>query len=318
MVNEMPNKMDYGDDARTELSKLHMAIMGNEDLEETEKSKLIQATDEVIDAQREQSGREIQAFEEADASLFRDKFKQEQRELRALIISLTEGIDAQLAVASDFGSITDEEFAELYGEIDGLVPLREDEGNAYDRPEAEEWRRTKVKEGYNPTEVRESSVAMAGGGTITGYSPTAPDQARDALLWVRDTLLLTPGTEGTAEMMDALIFGEMARDVARKQYAAIGLTGADLERAVDISQKSFPQALKDDWSSAAVYLVSVMFAMLGGNVMKGILEHGILKLGLGSTLRPIFGNAVEKILSEAGEGGLEMIESEIKSRLEAE
>lgn len=270
MVNERPQKMDYGDDARMELRNLHGTILGHKSLESEEKGKLIQATDKVIDAQREASGRELEAFEDADATLFRDKFEQEQRELRALIISLTEGIDAQLAVASDFGVITSEEFVELYGNIDALIPLEERSG--HDTAQAEDWRRRKVREGYAPRNVRESAQYMAEGGSIEAYEPTAWQQTKDSVKKWADMLVLDPGIAGMATIFDSLVFGRVTRETARKQCVAAGLDGEDLEAAVDMAQEPLDVVISKKYPSLVSFTAFAALKVLtvGGSNAVGL------------------------------------------------
>ncbi len=255
MVNERFGKMGYGDDAREELQKLHNTIIDNTDLEEDEKGKLIGKTDEIIGEQREASARELEEFEATDKMLFRDKFAEEQRQLRELIISLAEGIDAQLEVAGSFGVITDGEFEELYANVDALVPLNKDLGEyKYERDSAEDWRRRRVQEGRDPREMREIAEERAQGLDLVAHEPSAWESAKEQGESLINAFIKEPGSDGMANVMVSAILGEVNREVAREQYSQLGFTGEDLEIAIDLAQEPFDVILKKNFLSLVSFI----------------------------------------------------------------
>ncbi len=266
---ENPKKMEYGDDAREELRKLHERVRKETHLEEDEKGRLLLEADRIVDEQREASASELEEFEDGDAALFREKFTEEQRELRELLVSLTEGIDAQLDLMSDFGVITDDEFAELYGNLDALVPIAPDEefeqydtrGSDYEKGES--VRRNMVLQGFDPREAREAGLERAReGASLAAEAPSAWRQARTQAREVADMLIIDPGAEGMASVMDSMIFGKVTREAARRQFAMSGLTGEDLEIAVDLTQEPFDVVIRKKYLSVVAFTASVALKMI--------------------------------------------------------
>jgi len=245
----------FGQDCADEYEELLRLIYSNAYLEEDEQIELHRSCRVLVEKEYGELSDDLRIAYNGASQEVVSFVRVQQASLEDFISTLTRGLEIELGVATNgiIKHISDDEFNFIVQNLWALRPM-EDKTAEVHRMRKMEERLTGSANGRkvkaSPAELAEWAET-AETGAISRPRETKREIYNEGLAEIGRTykafFIPDDAAEGTAAIIDAALFGRLDKDLARKRFAARGLSGEDVDVAVDKATKDFKEELAEHW-----------------------------------------------------------------------